>query len=55
MKLADVNALRNSFPKAPVACASTCNCGICSGGSGNCRIGVDGVTDEIDIKSIYTK
>ena len=55
MKLANVDALRNTLPKATVAYASTCSCGICSGGSGNCRIGADGMTDEMQIKSVYAK
>lgn len=48
-------SLKKALPKEAKTFASTCACGICSGGSGNCKGCQDKNVDTKTVKQIYSK
>lgn len=55
MLKANIKALKNKLPKETKAFSSTCACGICSGGSGNCKGCQDKNVDMSNVKDVYSK
>ena len=55
MKVASLDSLKSNLPKQSAVFASTCSCGICSGGSGNCKGCQDKNSDLAKVKSVYSK
>ncbi len=55
MLKANVKVLKDKLPKERKAFSSTCACGICSGGSGNCKGCQDKNVDMTNVKDVYSK
>lgn len=55
MLKADNGSLKSEIHCEAQVTASTCSCGICSGGSGNCKGCQDKNADLTKVKDVYSK